>query len=487
MQQKNIEAYLTVYISLILAVMLSLCLTLIEGARQNCIYLESECITDIAMNSIMAEYHRELFRQYNLLAIDSSYGTMHPQVNNTENHMRDYLEVNMSQGDVFLDWLLYRDMLKLRLNELTVNHVRYLTDEGGAVFRRRAAEVMLSDYNLDLFEQVQGWMKVVESEKLTERDIEAEKKKLDKQLAAYDDTEVQISETEWITIEVKNPTADLEKIRKKGILSWVIEDVDSLSLKKIQEENLIAARSKSGICNTGNMKLEDSSEIQGVLERFLFQEYLLRYMGNYLKPVEEHAMDYQVEYLLSGKAADVDNLRDVVNRIFAIREVANVSYLFSDQRKYVVAEELGLVLATAMFIPEAAELLTSILVFGWAFVESIYDVKCIMAGERIPLMKTSASWHYDLTNALKISNIQKKSEAQGLCYEDYLRILLYLQKEDVLTMRAMNIIEADIRSTPGNSYFRMDGCLDGVGVRIKIDSAYGYNCEINRNKSYRTQ
>lgn len=484
---KKTEAYLTVYMSLILTIMLSLCLTLIEGVRQNGIYLESECITDIGMNSILAEYHRELFQQYNLLAIDSSYGTMLPQVGNTEKHLKEYLEVNLLQGDVLLDWLLYRDMLKMRLEDLTVTKARFLTDGGGAVFRRRAAEAMWSDLSMDLYEQMKGWMKIVESEKLTQRDIEAEKKKLDEKLDAYDGIDVQISETEWVTIQVKNPTENLEKIRKKGILSWVIEDVDDISSKKLQDNDLIASRYKFDSCNSGNMELEENKELSVMLERFLFQEYLLNYMGNYLKSTEQHVIDYQIEYLLSGKKNDTDNLREVVNKIFAIREAANVSYLFSDQKKYVVAEGLGSALATAMTIPEASELLTYILLFGWAFVESIYDVTCIMSGERIPLMKTSDTWHYDLTNALKMSSIKKNSETQGLCYEDYLRVLLSLQPEDTLTMRALNMIEADIRNTFGNELFRIDGCLDGVGAKIKIKSAYGYECEVNREKSYCTQ
>ena len=69
------NGYLTVGLSLCLAVLLSLCLTLIDGVRRNGARLEIECITDIGMHSIMAEYHRELMRQYNLFAIDSSYGT----------------------------------------------------------------------------------------------------------------------------------------------------------------------------------------------------------------------------------------------------------------------------------------------------------------------------------------------------------------------------------------------------------------------------
>ena len=52
------NGYLTVGLSLCLAVLLSLCLTLIDGVRRNCSWMEIVCITDIGMHIIMAEYHR---------------------------------------------------------------------------------------------------------------------------------------------------------------------------------------------------------------------------------------------------------------------------------------------------------------------------------------------------------------------------------------------------------------------------------------------
>ena len=69
------DGYLTVFFSLILTVMISLCLALLFGVKRNTGRMEGECITDVAMNSVLAEFHRELLNQYNLFFVDSSYGT----------------------------------------------------------------------------------------------------------------------------------------------------------------------------------------------------------------------------------------------------------------------------------------------------------------------------------------------------------------------------------------------------------------------------
>lgn len=483
------KAYLTVYLTLTLTIILSLCLALIEGARQNAVFLEAECVTDIGLNSIMAEYHRELLEQYNLFAIDSSYGTSLPQVHATELHLEKYLKKNLSKDDIFLDWLLYRDFLGMSLEDVQITGARMLTDGNGAVFRRRAAEAVWDDNNLNLFEELQGWLQVVESEKLTERDIAEEKRKKDEELQDYNGKTVSISETEWLTIKVVNPTDGLEKMRKKGILKLAVSNPDLLSNKSISFDNLIQARAVIGSINQGNMELDTFSGAEKLLERFFFQEYLLNYMGYYSEEADKGTLAYQIEYLLAGKDNDTDNLRSVVNVIFALREVANTSYLVSSQECRMIAETLAAVLATAMCIPEATEIVEWILLFGWAFAESVYDIRCLMMGKEVPLMKTSDTWFLGLENALNFHQQESFStyEAKGLSYADYLRIFLSLQDENELTMRAMNMVEADVRATEGNAAFRLDGCLDAVEAVVKVKSAYGYNCEITRPKGYSTQ
>ena len=481
-------AYLTVYLTLTLTVVLSLCLTLIEGTRQNGIYLEAECVTDIGLNSVLAEYHRELLAQYDLFAIDSSYGTSLPQVENTKKRLEFYLNRNLSRDDVFLNGLLYRDFLGMRLKSAGIQKARFLTDDGGRVLRLRAAEAALDEYNLSLLKELQGWMEVVESERLLERDIAAEKKKLDKKLDGYGG-EKQISENEWITIDVKNPTDSLEKMRKKGILKLVVEDVSQLSDKKLSDKNLIGSRIKAGSCNQGNLSLgaDERTQVDDLMERFLFQEYLFMHMGRYGEEREEHSLAYQMEYLLGGKASDVENLTLVVKCIFAMREAANTIYLYSDNTKKQAAHTLAAVLASAMLVPEATDVLEGILILGWAFTESLYDVKSLLAGKRIPLMKAKDTWHYDLKLALSPGNISESDAGKGLYYVDYLRLLLMLEQEQTIINRAMNMVEADIRQTPGNEDFRLDGCLDAIEVNVNIDSAYGYDCQFIRRKGYSTQ
>ena len=275
------SGYLTVYLALVLTVLLSLCLALIEGVRSNAVRIETECVTDIGLNSILAEYHRELFRQYNLFAIDSSYGTQRSGVEDMTQHLQTYLERNFSLEDVFLTDFLYRDFLAIEVESIEMTGASIRTDEAGTVFRRRAAEAVKSDYNLTLLQDLQQWMEVIEVNGLLERDVAKEKSIVDEQIQKYNGKEIQISETETGTVQVQNPTGDLEKTRQEGILKVVVADVDALSAKSVTQDNLIFARMKQGRINQGNMPSQDLSDADQLLEKFLFQEYLMRYKGHY--------------------------------------------------------------------------------------------------------------------------------------------------------------------------------------------------------------
>ncbi len=138
----------------------------------------------------------------------------------------------------------------------------------------------------------------------------------------------------------------------------------------------------------------------------------------------------------------------------------------------------------AVALPELQPVFETALILAWAYLESLYDVRTLLAGGRVELLKTDAGWHYSLANIWSPPADGREEKGEGLCYEDYLRILLYVQSPDVLAMRFMDLMEMDIRLTPGNSHFRMDGCMDSLEAEAVIYSGYGFSFTIKREKGY---
>lgn len=467
--RKKENAYLTVYLTLTLSIVLTLCLVLIEGARRNGAALEAACAADVGMQSIMAEYHRELLEQYNLFAIDISYGTASCVRKNTESHLYQYLEKNLHFGE--------RDFFALYPGGAELTGVSILTDGDGKVFRKRAVEAIRDDIGLEVLEQLCEWMETVEINALEEAKPREEKERLDREIEEFE-----FVEEDGTVKKLENPTGQLNEMRGQGILRLVLPEEKALSEKAVTAEALIGSRMKQGKVNHGNMDSDDSSET--ITERFLFREYLIRYMGCYTKEKEAGALGYQLEYLLVGENQDSDNLRAVAGRICALREAANSLYLFSDEVKRGEAEVMAAAICTALWVPELTPVLQASILLGWAYAESVCDVKMLLSGKKIPLLKDTDSWHLGLSSALVGVFSAEGDNEEGLTYEDYLRIFMMFADTETLTMRAMDMVEADIRNTPGNGHFRLDGCYTKVQAKINIVSQHGYAFELIREKSY---
>lgn len=488
--KKNVSAYLTVYLALTLGILVTLSLALIEGVRLSTLQLEANCIADIGMDSMMAEYHRELFRRFNLLALDTSYGTKTVGSKNAVARLEYYLGKNVqsrvgeSLGGVAE--FAYKDFLRLGLEDAELTEICILTDGNGQVFRKKAVEAVQDDVGISLIQNTLQWMRTVKEYELDTRDVEAEKREADEKIASYQGHKVQVSEEEWETVEIENPTDILEERKKTGVVNLVLGEEAELSAKMLNSGGLVYRRMQEGKINRGNCPLEEPEPLQGIAERLWFQEYLIRYLGCYTDRKPDAALDYELEYLIVGKDADADNLKGVINRLTAMREAANAAYLFSDKEKYSEADLIALGISLLIFLPELQVPLRTAILFGWAFAESVYDMKVIMKGGRIPLIKDRDSWHYGLESIFKNlwGRETEVQESKGLSYEDYLRILLLLTDLDELTGRAMDMVEADIRLTPGNEAFRMDGCYAEVKGRITFTSGYGYRQAITVEKKY---
>ena len=141
-------------------------------------------------------------------------------------------------------------------------------------------------------------------------------------------------------------------------------------------------------------------------------------------------------------------------------------------------------MCTMVMLPELTPLLEGAILLAWAYAESVYDVRTLFAGGKVPLLKNKETWHYSLTAALHGDLKDRAQEGKGLDYQDYLRIFMMTVNTDTLTARAMDMVEADIRKTSGNSAFRLDGCYEAVEACIRIGSSYGYQYELTRQKSY---
>lgn len=481
----GVSGHLTVFMALLLTFLISVCLSLIEGARKNGVALEAECTVEAAWNGTFAEYHRGLAERYNLFALDSSYGTSYGAVSNVERHITGYLDRNLQFHGGFWNNLFYKDFLGIHLKEVKITGGLLLSDYEGAVFRQAAVEAQKDRWNLVFMEKVFGWLEQLQMNGLEEWDAEAQKIQADEQLQYHLDVLKEKSQE----VCFQNPTIFLEEIRKRGILKWVTGDEVAISSKALRGKESFSQRLKRGELQQGNRRITELSGLEPVAERFLFQEYLLTYMGDFSRPVEGSALDYETEYLLIGGMSDAENLHGVFTRISAIREAANVLYLMGDKKSSGQTELIATTLMTLIGQPQLAEPLQLVLTLGWAFGETLYDMELLAAGKPVPLLKSEETWHYSLRNLLKglVGADEEKQEQlsrEGMYYRDYLRVLLFLVDLEQLTYRSMDLVEANMRLLSGNSDFCLDHCYVELEADFRLESSCGYTYRLTRQGTY---
>ena len=166
------------------------------------------------------------------------------------------------------------------------------------------------------------------------------------------------------------------------------------------------------------------------------------------------------------------NLKATANRLLAVREAANFLYLLSNSACMTQAETLATLFVGVTANPLLIKVVKIGLLTAWAMAESILDVRAILAGKRIALLKSEESWTIALENLGEISKgfMMAKESDWGLAYEDYLGILLLLERDQTLAMRSMNLQEATIRQNYADDSFGMDTLI----IQTKLKVRYSY-------------
>lgn len=494
--KRDYQGSVTIYLALTFWVLLALLFTVIDHVRSQAARLVLECAVDLSLYSVFAEYNRELLEQYDLFFIDTGYGKAGSIVN-TQKHFESYLADNFDPKAEGIHLPLV-DFLQMQAQQVEIPGCSRATDEQGMVFKRQAVMYMKERYGVSYLEQVAGKAREygadMEGQGFLDRDVDAERNANQQTIASIDIPPVQTGDEEYEEVLLDNPADPVNAVRNAGILRLVVADVNTLSGQGIIPERYVSQQKHAeGMGLNGRKK-------PSFVDEWWYHEYLLEKCSCYTHPLDKAKLKYQLEYILAGKSNDVDNLKWVVERLFLIREAANLAYLFSDAEKVLEAETLALSLTAVMLVPELAEPVKLSILFAWSLAESVYDVRQLLLGSRIAAFKDRASWHYSLEGMLHfqtdlsdsvVSATGEGDEGQdthnlseGLSYQDYLRILLTLTQERDTVFRMMDIIEMDIRRTEGNGSFSMYACIDALVVRVFAGIRYDTIWEIEREYCY---
>ncbi|MBQ7679600.1 MAG: hypothetical protein IJT34_07105 [Butyrivibrio sp.] len=471
------NAYLTVYLSLTLTILLSLILTLFYGARVGAVRMKAEFVTDIAMNSILAEYHRELFAQYGLLMVDTSYGSGHPSILLTEEHLTDYVHENLAPtmvGAVLSQVTLMNNWSE----EAHITGYSLAPDGGNAVLQRAIRSYMAAGLLDDPFPDTEENVAALEASGYDSMDVEGMWEAND---APLEQSYLVDVDEDGTTEEIypDAPSAAVKGTRGIGILTLAAPEGIEISDAVTDETAYLSHRSPI-LHGTGLAEGAGG----GLLERPLFDQYVFEKCGYFGQEMDKSLLKYQVEYMIAGTGSDWRNLETVCRWLMLWREASNFIYLVSDEEMVSQAEALALIASILLFVPELEEVIKWSILFAWSFAESVNDIHILLSGGRVPLVKTHETWALSIENLIYYRDHLTEGSGQGLDYGQYLRMLLFFRNMEEKGNRLMDVMEMDIRRTVGNERFRMDGCMDILRAEILVESVSGGDHRIERIYGY---
>ncbi|CDC50415.1 putative uncharacterized protein [Clostridium sp. CAG:58] len=96
----------------------------------------------------------------------------------------------------------------------------------------------------------------------------------------------------------------------------------------------------------------------------------------------------------------------------------------------------------------------------------------LLDGGKTGFWKTDSTWHLSLDGLLAMEFLEGRPdmEASGSGYEDYIRILLFLEDKVVRNYRMMDVIQWNVRKKQKD--FSTDACACEVEIRTEISQQH---------------
>ncbi len=180
--QKNENATITVYLSLILLMILSLIFTVIEGARISTAGVFAERALSTATDSILADFYGPLWEEYHLFGYDAEIDQALGKADQLEETLSEYMSYTLTPDKNLVQEKREGAMklLEIALASVEVGELTRLMDYKGELFRNEAVEYMKYDMAADTVEKLLDQLSLLETPKkvsvIYEKKLEAEEK-----------------------------------------------------------------------------------------------------------------------------------------------------------------------------------------------------------------------------------------------------------------------------------------------------------------------
>ncbi len=189
-----------------------------------------------------------------------------------------------------------------------------------------------------------------------------------------------------------------------------------------------------------------TGDLSGIKDEFLINEYIMNYFQNHLHSDIQDDTFYgnEVEYVLYGEMSDEDNFEHTRKAIILLRTALNAAYIYGDAEKSAAVIEAAQVLTPGPF----AVLTQLLLANAWSAVEAENDMKNLLSGNGVPIIKDDITWMTDLDSIVSGNmnhDYLEIPKGSSMNYGNYLRVLLMTQAVDEKLYRVLDLIQINMK------------------------------------------
>ena len=493
------EGSITVYLCLMMVLMLSLLSAAFYSVKAEAGRARCAVAMDLALFSCLARYDRDLFEEFDVFFVDGGCETAAFRPDKIGSRFEEDFSANLTPAAGFRG-VFGRDLLSLRLKSRGMTGYTLATDAEGDVFAAQAVRFMKDTLGVAaaaaLAGTAAGAMGAAEEkggqsagevsyDALLAESEEAKRRNAEEKAGSLLPAKTEAEErADAVPADFVNPLPYIERLRELTLLDLVAGGEENISGKATELMNNYESRDKES--GTGVIVLPD--RIDSLADKALFSQYLLGHFGYFGKEKEHAALAYESEYLLAGKGSDRENLDKVVKRLLLIREAANTASILADSEKQAEITAASASIAALLMLPAAEPVVRLLLSAGWAFVESLVDVRALLAGKKVPAVKTAETWQVSLASIPMLlspggMDALAGDAAGGLSYVDYLRGFFLAANRTRIVGRSLAAAEARL-VTGGRENFRMDHMLGAVTFEVQVTGERRHSFYEERTLSY---
>lgn len=360
-------------------------------------------------------------------------------------------------------------------------------------------------------ESLEGWKKVLQSNK----DL----------LVGYQVATLRFDySTLVIEPEIDSPVDHIYSLFTDGILSLVVDDINSISDGSIKGENLpsllasVEPEESGADCESilegckdnqynsdiTNSFALDNSFVNDLVEQLLLNQYQMDFFNEFTQcdtqkadnnsklneenaansketssetkagDVQAKTLQYELEYIISGHKTDKENLGSVATKLILLRTLMNFVYVYTDKEKNATAYATAAALVGFTCLAPLVTLIKTVILFVWAMVEALVDTYALLDGRSVPLFKSKSTFKVTYNDLISMSkkNIaglaSKYPKDQGkigeFTYSNYLRLFLIMNGTRKNCYRSMDIIQMNMQKVLGDGFY-LSNCIFGMEVQ----------------------